>query len=71
MNNQEIADKIFESYYIHTKDKSIQNAKNNSNMIINAQIELMFQGEGTLIIGTDRELYLEDWEEIRYLINIK
>lgn len=31
----------------------------------------MFQDLGTIIIDVDRDLYLEDWEEIKYLINIK
>ena len=71
MSNQEIADKIFNSYFEITKSKDKEIAKQNALSIINAQITLMFQDEGTIIIDVDRDLYLEDWEEIKYLINIK
>lgn len=71
MNNQDIADKIFDSYFTATNTNDIDLAKKHANAIIDAQVQLMFQDEGTLIIETDRELFLEDWEEIKYLINIK
>jgi len=45
--------------------------KNNANALIDAQVQLMFQDEGTVIIDIERELYLDDWEEIKYLINTK
>lgn len=31
----------------------------------------MFLDEGILIVEIERDLFLEDWEEIKYLINIK
>ena len=71
MNNQEIADKIFNSYFEVTKSQNKEIAKQNALSIIDAQITLMFQDLGTIIIDVDRGLYLEDWEEIKYLINIK
>ena len=71
MNNQEIADKIFNSYFEVTKSQNKEIAKQNALSIIDAQITLMYQDEGTIIIDVDRDLYLEDWEEIKYLINIK
>lgn len=71
MSNQEIADKIFNSYFQVTKSEDKETAKQNALTIINAQITLMFQDLGTIIIDVDRDLYLEDWEEIKYLINIK
>ena len=71
MSNQEIADKIFNSYFEVTKSQDKEVAKQNALSIINAQITLMFQDLGTIIIDVDRDLYLEDWEEIKYLINIK
>lgn len=71
MNNQEIADKIFNSYFEVTKSQNKEIAKQNALSIIDAQITLMFQDLGTIIIDVDRDLYLEDWEEIKYLINIK
>jgi len=71
MSNQEIADKIFNSYFEVTKSQNKEIAKQNALSIIDAQITLMFQDLGTIIIDVDRDLYLEDWEEIKYLINIK
>ena len=71
MSNQEIADKIFNSYFEVTKSQSKEIAKQNALSIVDAQITLMFQDLGTIIIDVDRDLYLEDWEEIKYLINIK
>lgn len=71
MSNQEIADKIFNSYFEITKSQNKEIAKQNALSIIDAQITLMFQDLGTIIIDVDRDLYLEDWEEIKYLINIK
>ena len=71
MSNQEIADKIFNSYFEVTKSQDKEIAKQNALSIINAQITSMFQDLGTIIIDVDRDLYLEDWEEIKYLINIK
>ena len=71
MSNQEIADKIFNSYFEVTKSQDKEVAKQNALSIIDAQITLMFQDLGTIIIDVDRDLYLEDWEEIKYLINIK
>ena len=71
MSNQEIADKIFNSYFEVTKSQDKEIAKQNALSIIDAQITLMFQDLGTIIIDVDRDLYLEDWEEIKYLINIK
>ena len=71
MSNQEIADKIYNSYFEVTKSQNKEIAKQNALSIIDAQITLMFQDLGTIIIDADRDLYLEDWEEIKYLINIK
>lgn len=71
MSNQEIANKIFNSYFEITKSQDREIAKQNALSIIDAQIKLMYQDEGTIIIDVDRDLYLEDWEEIKYLINIK
>ena len=71
MSNQEIAVKIFNSYFEITKSQNKEIAKQNALSIIDAQITLMFQDLGTIIIDVDRDLYLEDWEEIKYLINIK
>ena len=61
MSNQEIADKIFNSYFEVTKSQDKEIAKQNALSIINAQITLMFQDLGTIIIDVDRDLYLEDW----------
>lgn len=69
MNNQEIADKIYNSYFKTTGVVNDEEAKKHCNAIIDAQIQLMYQDEGTLIIETDRDLYLEDWEEIKFIIN--
>ena len=71
MSNQEIADRIFSSYFEVTKSQDKEVAKQNTLSIIDAQITLMFQDLGTIIIDVDRDLYLEDWEGIKYLINIK
>ena len=61
MSNQEIADKIFNSYFEVTKSQDKEVAKQNALSIIDAQITLMFQDLGTIIIDVDRDLYLEDW----------
>lgn len=71
MDNQEIADKIFNSYFTVTKVENKEEAKKHANALIEAQVQLMFLDEGTMIIETERDLFLEDWEEIKYLINIK
>lgn len=71
MSNQEIADNIFNSYFSVDKNGDKNTSKEHANAIIDAQIQLMYQDEGTVIIKTNRELFLEDWEEIKYLINIK
>lgn len=71
MTNQNIADKIYNSYFEVTKTENKEEAKNHANALIDAQIQLMFQDEGTVIIDVDRELYLDDWEEIKYIINTK
>lgn len=71
MTNQNIADKIYNSYFELTKIENKEEAKNHANALIDAQIQLMFQDEGTVIIDVDRELYLDDWEEIKYIINTK
>lgn len=71
MSNQEIADKIYNSYFYITKQNDKNLAKKHSNAIIDAQVQLMFQDEGTVVVETDRDLYLEDWEEIKFIINSK
>lgn len=71
MSNQEIADRIFNSYFTVTKEEDKTEAKKHANALIDAQVQLMFLDEGTMIIKTERDLYLDDWEEIKYLINIK
>ena len=71
MINQEIADKIYNSYFVSSGIENKDEAKKHANALIDAQIQLMFQDEGTIIIEVDRELYLDDWEEIKYIINTK
>jgi len=71
MDNQQIANKIYNSYFEVSKNQDKELAKKHANALIDAQIKLMYQDEGTIIIDVDRDLYLEDWEEIKYLINIK
>lgn len=71
MSNQEVADKIFNSYYKVTKEQDKTVAKKHANTIIEAQIQLMFQDEDISIVDADRYIYLEDWEEIKYIINNK
>lgn len=71
MDNQQIANKIYNSYFEVSKKQDKEGAKKHANALIDAQIKLMYQDEGTIIIDVDRDLYLEDWEEIKYLINIK
>lgn len=71
MTNNDIANKIFESYSKVTGSTNRNMAKEHANALIDAQIQLMYKGEDIKIIKTSRELYLEDWEEIRYLINTK
>lgn len=71
MDNQQIANKIYNSYFEVSKKRDKELAKKHANALIDAQIKLMYQDEGTIIIDVDRDLYLEDWEEIKYLINIK
>lgn len=71
MDNQQIADKIYNSYFEVSKNKNKELSKKHANTLIDAQIKLMYQDVGTVIIDVDRDLYLEDWEEIKYLINLK
>lgn len=71
MTNQEIADKIYNSYFNITTVEDKDEAKKHANALIDAQVQLMFQDEGTVIIDVKRELYLDDWEDIKYLINLK
>jgi uncharacterized protein YfaP (DUF2135 family) len=71
MTNKEIADKIYFSYFGVEKGGKMEDAKKHANALIDAQVQLMFQDEGTVIIDIERELYLDDWEEIKYLINTK
>ncbi len=71
MTNQEIADKIYNSYFDITDIEDKNEAKEHANALIDAQIQLMFQDEGNVIIDEERELYLDDWEEIKYIINTK
>lgn len=71
MTNQEIANKIYNSYFDVTKEVNKDEAKKHSNALIDAQVQLMFQDEGNVIIDTERDLYLDDWEEIKFLINLK
>jgi len=71
MTNQEIADKIYFSYFEVEKSGKTEDAKKHANALIDAQVQLMFQDEGTVIIDIERELYLDDWEEIKYIINTK
>ena len=71
MTNQDIADKIYNSYSIVSGDTNKEEAKKHANALIDAQIQLMFQDEGNVIIDLNRELYLDDWEEIKYIINMK
>ena len=71
MTNQEIADKIYNSYSTAAGEENKEEAKKHANALIDAQVQLMFQDEGNVIIDTDRELYLDDWEEVKYLINLK
>lgn len=71
MTNQDIADKIYNSYSIVSGEINKEEAKKHANALIDAQIQFMFQDEGNVIINLERELYLDDWEEIKYLINLK
>ena len=71
MTNEEIAEKIYNSYFETTKVQDSVEAKKHANALIDAQIVMMYQDEPTIIVKTDRDLYLEDWEEIKYLINSK
>lgn len=71
MDNKEIANKIFDSYYDETKSKDKSMAKEHANAIIDAQIQLMCQGENIKVIDTNRDLFVEDYEQIRLLINLK
>lgn len=71
MTNQNIADKIYNSYSNASGEDNKKEAKKHANALIDVQIQLMFQDEGNVIIDIDRELYLDDWEEIKYLINLK
>jgi len=71
MTNQDVADKIYSSYSIVSGENNKEEAKKHANALIDAQIQLMFQDEGNVIIELDRELYLDDWEEIKYIINLK
>ena len=71
MSNQEIADKMFNSYYLVTKEEDPVLAKQHCNYLIDAQIQLMLEDSGISIIDAGRDVWLEDWEVIRYLISIK
>jgi hypothetical protein len=71
MTNEAIANKIYDSYFEATKINNPAEAKKHANALIDAQIVMMYQDEPTVIIDTDRELYAEDWEEIKYLVNTK
>lgn len=71
MSNKEIADKIYDSYFSVTKKIDKDTAKEHANAILDAQISLMCQGEDIKIIDTERELFVEDYEEIRLIINLK
>ena len=71
MTNKEIADKIYNSYSATSGVYDKEEAKKHANALIDAQIQLMFQDEGNVIIDLDRDLYLDDWEDIKFLINKK
>lgn len=71
MTNNKIADKIYNSYFDLIKKGTKIDAKRHANALIDAQVQLMFQDEGNAIIDTDRELFLDDWEAIKYIINKK
>jgi hypothetical protein len=71
MTNQEIADRIYNSYFDITGVENKNEAKEHANALIDVQIQLMFQDEGNVIIEEKRDLYLDDWEEIKYIINTK
>lgn len=71
MTNQQIADKIYNSYFLAADEEDKEKAKKHANALIDAQVQLMFQDEGNVIIDVKRELYLDDWEEIKYLISLK
>ena len=60
MTNQEIADKIYNSYFDTTAVEDKEEAKKHANALIDAQVQLMFQDEGTVIIDVQRDLYLDD-----------
>lgn len=69
MTNTEIADKIYNSYFKYGDKGDVTSAKEHANALIDAQIEMMFQDEGNVIIEVDRDMYLDDWEDIRHIIN--
>jgi hypothetical protein len=71
MTNQEIANKIYNSYFDVTNTTNKAEAKKHANALIDAQIIMMYQDEPTVIVEVDRDLFLEDWEEIKYIINLK
>ena len=70
MTNQEIANKIYNSYFEVTNVVDKSEAKKHANTLIDAQIIMMYQDEPNVIIDIDRALFLEDWEEIKYIINV-
>lgn len=71
MTNKKIADRIYNSYFELVENGTKIDAKQHANALIDAQVQLMFQDEGNAIIDINRELYLDDWEEIKYIINKK
>jgi hypothetical protein len=68
MTNKEIAEKIYNSYFEVTGDNDKEMAKKHGKALVDTQIRLMYQDMGTVIIDTDREMFAEDWEEVKYFI---
>ena len=71
MSNEQIAEKIYKSYFDVTGIDNKEEAKKHANALIDVQVQMMYQDKGNVIIEEKRDLYLEDWEEIKYLINSK
>lgn len=71
MTNRDIAEKIYNSYYKVTNVNDKSTAKKHANALIDAQIQMMYQDEGTLIVDTDKDMFAEDWEEVKYIINLE
>ena len=71
MTNRDIAEKIYNSYYKVTSVNDKNTAKKHANALIDAQIQMMYQDEGTLIVDTDKNMFAEDWEEVKYIINVE